>query len=151
MNATHAYDETIQINFERTDAIIHFREGLIGFPAFKDFVLIPNDGLAPFRLLKSLDSPQLEFLVLEATHFVGNYYDHVTTGEWESAGVIDTASRFALVIVVIGSTPPETSTGNLQAPLLIDCEQMTGKQIILTDSSFSMREPLAKAFKACPV
>jgi flagellar assembly factor FliW len=47
----------------------------------------------------------------------------------------------AFVIVVIGSTP-EASTGNFQAPLLINYEQMVGKQVILTDSGFSVRQPL---------
>jgi flagellar assembly factor FliW len=43
--------------------------------------------------------------------------------------------------VVIGSTP-EMSTGNFQAPLLVNYQKMVGKQVILTDAGFSVRHPL---------
>ncbi len=42
---------------------------------------------------------------------------------------------------LIGSSP-ESSTGNFQAPLLVNHDKMAGKQIILTDSGFSVRQPL---------
>src|SRR2546428_14179587 len=67
MKAMPAYDQSTQLKLKSKDAIIHFDEGLIGFSEFKDFVLMENDGLAPFRLLQSLESPQVGFLVLEPT------------------------------------------------------------------------------------
>lgn len=141
MKAMQAYDQATQLKLRSKDAIIHFDEGLIGFSEFKDFVLMENDSLAPFRLLQSLESPQVGFLVLEPTALVNNYYDLVPAREWESLGVGTRTKPLAFVIVVVGATP-ESSTGNLQAPLLIDYDSMTGKQIILTDSGFSVRHPL---------
>ena len=141
MKAIQAYDSTTQLKLKSKDAIIHFDEGLIGFSEFKDFVLMENDSLAPFRLLQSLESPQVGFLVLEATALVNNYYELVPAREWESLGVNGKTKPLAFVIVVIGSTP-ESSTGNFQAPLLVNYDKMVGKQIILTDSGFSVRQPL---------
>ena len=141
MKAMQAYDQTTQLKLKSKDAIIHFDEGLIGFSEFKDFVLMENDGLAPFRLLQSLEAPQVGFLVLEATNLVGNYYDLVPAREWESLGVGGKTKPLAFVIVVVGASP-ETSTGNFQAPLLVNYDRMEGKQIILTDSGFSVRQPL---------
>jgi flagellar assembly factor FliW len=141
MKAMQAYDQTTQLKLKSKDAIIHFDEGLIGFSEFKDFVLMENESLAPFRLLQSLEAPQVGFLVLEAATLVDNYYDLVPAREWESLGVLGKTKPLAFVIVVVGSTP-ETSTGNLQAPLLINHDKMVGKQIILTDSGFSVRQPL---------
>jgi flagellar assembly factor FliW len=141
MKAMQAYDQTTALKLKSKDAIIHFEEGLIGFSEFKDFVLMENDSLAPFRLLQSLESPEVGFLVLEASTLVNNYYDLVPSREWESLGVTDRIKPLAFVIVVVGSTP-ESSTGNFQAPLLVNYEKMVGKQIILTDSGFSVRQPL---------
>jgi len=72
---------------------------------------------------------------------VNNYCSCVPAREWESLGVIEPTKPLSFVIVVIGSTP-ETSTGNFQAPLLVNYETMTGRQVILTDSGFSVRHPL---------
>ena len=141
MKAMQALEQTTRLKLQSKDAVIHFEEGLIGFSEFKDFVLMENDGLAPFRLLQSLEAPQVGFLVLEAAALVTNYYDLVPAREWESLGVTGKTRPLAFVIVVIGSTP-ESSTGNFQAPLLVNYEKMIGKQIILTDSGFSVRQPL---------
>lgn len=141
MKAIQALDQTTHLKLQSKDAIIHFEEGLIGFSDYKDFVLMENDGLAPFRLLQSIEAPNVGFLVLEAGTLVNNYNELVPAREWESLGVKGKTKPLAFVIVVIGSTP-ETSTGNFQAPLLVNYETMVGKQIILTDSGFSVRQPL---------
>lgn len=120
---------------------IHFDEGLIGFPECKDFVLLENDDLAPFRLLQSVEHSEVGFLVLDPTLVRQDYYNEVPAREWESVGVQDGMPRLAFVSVIIGPSPEE-STGNLQAPLLINCEKMIGKQVILTDSGYSVRHPL---------
>ena len=141
MKAMPAYDQSTQLKLKSKDAIIHFDEGLIGFSEFKDYVLMENESLAPFRLLQSLESPQVGFLVLEAAALVRNYYELVPAREWESLGVTGKTKPLAFVIVVIGSTP-QASTGNFQAPLLINYDKMMGKQVILTDSGLSVRQPL---------
>jgi flagellar assembly factor FliW len=141
MKAMQAYDQTTRLKLKSKDAILHFEEGLIGFSNYKDFVLMENSNLAPFRLLQSLEAPDVGFLVLEATSLVTNYYERVPAREWESIGVDVTTRPLAFVIVVIGTTP-ESSTGNFQAPLLVNHDKMVGKQIILTDSGFSVRQSL---------
>jgi flagellar assembly factor FliW len=141
MKPVQAYDSGTQLGLRKKDEIIHFEEGLIGFSECKDFVLMENEGITPFRLLQSLDVPQVGFLVLEPTVLIPDYYQQIPVREWESVGVAGETRPLALVIAIIGPTP-ETSTGNLQAPLLVNYEKMIGKQVILTDSSFSVRHPL---------
>src|SRR5207247_1367942 len=82
-----AYDYRTQLKLKSQDAIIHFDEGLIGFSEFKDYVLMESESLAPFRLLQSLDSPKVGFLVLEAAAVIRNYYELVPPREWESLGI----------------------------------------------------------------
>ena len=141
MKAMQALDQSTRLKLKSKDAVIHFEEGLIGFSEFKDFVLMENESLAPFRLLQSLESPSVGFLVLESSTLVQNYNELVPAREWESLGVVGDTKPLAFVIVVIGNTP-QASTGNLQAPLLVNYEKMVGKQIILTDSGLSVRQKL---------
>jgi len=140
MEAVDAYEEA-QFKVKGTDAVIHFEEGLIGFPDCKNFILMESETLAPFRLLQCLDSPQVRFLVLEGAALINDYYDRVPVREWESIGVTGTTKPLAFIIVVIG-TSPETTTGNFQAPLLINYDRMIGKQVILSDPGLSVKYPL---------
>ena len=130
-----------ELRLQSKDAIIHFDEGLIGFSDFKDFALMENESIAPFRLLQSVEALDVGFLVLDPTSLMSNYFDYVPVREWESLGVQHRSNLQAFVIVVIGSTA-ESSTGNLQAPLLVNYKRRVGKQIILTDSGLSVRQPL---------
>ena len=141
MKAVQAYDPAAELREKSRDAVIHFDEGLIGFSECKDFVLMENESLAPFRLLQSLEFAEVGFLVLEPTTIVGNYCERVPNRDWESVGIDEMTKALAFVIVVIGSTP-ESCTGNFQAPLLVNYEKMIGKQVILTDSGMSVRHPL---------
>ena len=130
----------VRTKFKHDDCI-HFAEGLIGFPESKDFVLLENEDLAPFRLLQAVERPEVGFLVLDPTLVAKGYYDVVPDRDWESVGVTNGTPRLAFVSVIVGPSPDE-STGNLQAPLLINCQEMIGRQVILTDSGLSVRHPL---------
>ena len=141
MKATQPCAPTRHLDLESRDLLIRFGEGLIGFPECKDFVLKETDDRAPFFLLQALQLPELCFLVLEPTVVIPNYYDLVPAREWESVGVDATVKPRAFVIIVIGSGLV-SSTGNFQAPLLINQETMTGRQVILTDSGLSVRQLL---------
>lgn len=123
------------------DAIIHLDEGLIGFSGFKDFVLIETEEIKPFRLLKSADSDEVGFVVLDPRFRIAEYYNQIPTREWDAIGVQNAANRLAFVIVNIGSNAREI-TANFQAPLLVNFEKMTAQQVILTDSGFCIRMPL---------
>jgi flagellar assembly factor FliW len=123
------------------DTIIHFDEGLIGFSECKDFQLMESDNIAPFHLLQSPDVREVGFLVIEPSALMKDYYSHIPDREWESIGVSAGEPRLAFIICVIGATPKE-STGNFQAPLIVNYNKMLGRQLILTDNSLSVRQPL---------
>ncbi len=123
------------------ETVIHFEEGLIGFSDHKRFMLLENDYLAPFRLLQAEDASDVGFLVLEPTIRVPEYSSLVPRREWTALGVEDPSDGLAFVTVILGSSAAK-STANFQAPILINCRKMIGRQVILTDSEFSVRHPL---------
>jgi len=139
MNAIATLERSPRTQSKET--IIHFAEGLIGFSECKDFQLMENDSLAPFRLLQSTQMKEVGFLVLEPSVIMSDYYNQVPAREWESIGLSATDSRLGFVICVIGPSPKQ-STGNFQAPLIVNYEKMLGRQVILTDAALSVRQRL---------
>ena len=139
MKAAATLERNVRIHNKET--IIHFDEGLIGFSDCKDFQLMENDSIAPFRLLQSPETKEVGFLVLEPSLVMPNYYSRIPEREWESIGVEVGARRLAFVICVIGASPKE-STGNFQAPLIVNYNRMIGRQVILTDAGLSVRQSL---------
>ena len=141
MKAMATLERNVRPPARSKDTLIHFDEGLIGFSECKDFQLMENDNIAPFRLLQSSDLKEVGFLVLEPKAVVPGYYSHIPVREWESIGLMPGDPHLAFVICVIGKTPKD-STGNFQAPLIINYNTMVGRQIILTDAGLSVRQSL---------
>ena len=138
---TAIFEQHIRAKPGGTETIVRFPEGLIGFAEAKNFVLIENENIAPLRLLQGVGSNEISFLVLDATVHVPDYCDQIQLREWEALNLTEPGKRLAFVIVNVGLNPRE-STGNFQAPLLINYETMCGRQVILTDSGFCLRHPL---------
>jgi len=139
MNASAILEQSVRPQNKNT--IIHFDEGLIGFSECKDFQLMENDGVAPFRLLQSAENKDVGFMVLEPTVIMPDYYSRIPLREWESVSLSANDPLLAFVICIIGPTP-KASTGNFQAPLIINYKKMIGRQLILTDETLSVRQPL---------
>ena len=123
------------------ETIINFEEGLIGFSECKSFVLMENDDIAPFRRLQSTERPEVGFLVIDPSLVYSDYSAMIPKRDWDAIGLNDSAKGIALAICIIGPSSAE-STGNLQAPLLINYETMAGRQIILTETRLTSRHPL---------
>ena len=140
MKAMATLERSVRVRSK--DTIIHFDEGLIGFSGCKDFQLMENDNLAPLRLLQSAETKEVGFLVLEPSVIMEDYHNRIPAREWESIGLSQTDPHLAFVICVIGPSPKE-STGNFQAPLIVNYKKMIGRQVILTDAVLSVRQPLA--------
>src|SRR5215471_14759745 len=134
-------DKKIEHGPYSDDSILLFEEGLIGFSECKSFVFLGSEGIAPFRRLQSRERTDLSFLVLDPRFVVKDYLSFIPQREWEALGLEDPAARMAVVICSIGQTP-ESSTGNFQAPIIINYAKMIGRQVILSDASLSPRQPL---------
>ena len=123
------------------ETIIQFEEGLIGFSDCKSFVLMESEDIAPFRRLQSTERPEVGFLVIDPSLVVADYSALIPRREWESLGVTRAEQGITLAICIIGPSSAE-STGNFQAPLIVNYETMAGKQVILTETRLTSRHPL---------
>lgn len=121
--------------------IIRFEEGLIGMPQLRRMVLINYTEVAPILLLCSLDDPAIAFLVLETKSHVPAYTPQFPADLKQQLGLNEGEEWLTLVTVTIASEWT-ASTINLRAPIVIAPGTMQGAQIVLTDSTYQLAEPL---------
>jgi len=106
--------------------IVHFDDGILGFENLKDYVLIVDDETVPFKWLVSLDSPDIGFPLLspwlvEIEYNPGNDYN------------FDIEAFF---VVVTLEDEDGKMTANLKAPIIINIQDKTGRQIILSTDKY---------------
>jgi flagellar assembly factor FliW len=141
MKAAATMENKSETEIYSDDSLLRFQEGLIGFSDCKTFVLLESEEIAPFRRLQSVERKDVGFLVLDPTYVVKDFLSLIPQRDWETIELVDPAARLAFVICIIGPTPAQ-STGNLQAPIIINYANMTGRQLILADAELSSRQPL---------
>jgi flagellar assembly factor FliW len=126
------------IDFEDTD-LLHFQDGLIGFPNLKHFLLISVDSASPFRWLQSTDEPSIAFLVAYPEKFIPNYAPLVSDAA--AAALELTATTPALVFTTASIPPgqPDGLTLNLAGPLVLNAITRKGRQVVLDDDAYTIK------------
>lgn len=131
------FEETVEI---KESDILHFEQGLPSFEDEKQFVLIPMEG-TPFSILQSVVTTELAFITADPFIFFKEYDIELSVSALEQLYIEKSRDVFVQVIVTV-SNPFEKSTVNLQAPIIINQKNNTGKQLVLTDGKYQTRHPL---------
>jgi len=110
---------------------INFPQGLFGFEDFKEYTLLDAEH-QPFLWLQSLDDQEIAFILINPFLFRPDYEVNISNEELAEIGITSPENALIFVIVTI---PQDGSsmTANLQGPLVINKENMTGMQAVLSD------------------
>lgn len=125
----------------KTEEIVVFPDGPLGFPDCTRFTLIDEERAQPFRMLQSLDNPSLAFVVINPQVVRNNYKFQVTKEDLKYVKATDIDSLEVYAIVTMARDVKDI-TVNLQGPLVINYEHRLGHQFVLVDSDYTTREPL---------
>jgi len=128
--------------------VIHLPQGLLGFPADRYFVLLRHRQDSPFLWLQSLANPDLAFVITSPFQIVPDYQVQLTNEdrrELDLAGD-DPLVTYALVTIPRGN--PAAMTMNLIGPLVINGRTRVGKQVVLSESTYSHRQPILAVTRA---
>ncbi len=119
------------------DSVYNFPEGLYGYKEYKDYVMWGGEKYRPFKLLISVDDPNLFFPLINPKILIPDYKPKIKDiRDWE----------FMYTIVTIGSSQ-EDVTVNMRAPILLSRKDRWGKQVILTDSNYLIRHKIVNSIK----
>jgi flagellar assembly factor FliW len=125
------------------DDIIRFPKGILGFEELEQYVIIDHVDSQPFRWLQCVDTPELAFVVVNPVVFFPEYRVEVHAKEVADIGVNDPHDVEILVVVSIPQQI-EHMTVNLQGPILINAANRTAKQLVLTNSDYTVQHSITE-------
>jgi len=119
--------------------------GLFGFEDYKDYVLLDNIEQGQFFWLQSTDDKEIAFILINPFLFRKDYEANVTNDELTEIGLKSPENALVFVIVTIPQDG-NSMTANLQGPIIINKENMTGMQAVLSDSKWKTKHDIIAEF-----
>lgn len=135
---------TIEIDEE---LVITLAEGVIGFEACRQFIVIHSEDETAFRWLQSLEEPAIAFPVVEPCDFRPDYSPTISDSDATLLGLSATTPTLVFSIVTIPKNNPREMTANLLGPLVINALTRQGKQVIVQDDEFTTRHRMVDELK----
>jgi flagellar assembly factor FliW len=115
-----------------------------GFPDDRHFALVDLDGSGGLCSMRSLDHPDLRFLVAPPGLFFPEYAPEIDDQTVEELAIGSADDVMVLVVLKPGDSLP-TSTANLLAPVVLNTANRRACQVILEDADHSVSTPLVAA------
>lgn len=130
--------------------VIKLAKPLPGFPGLDGFLLVQFDteqGDAPdaeavLYELRSVQQPEVRFLVAVPTVFFPDYTFELDEAACGELGLDDPGDALVLVILTVGDDSAPT-TANLMAPVVINARTRVAAQVILSGADWPVRATVA--------
>lgn len=126
------------VEYEEVD-ILTFPEGLIGFPALSQFLLLSHGPQSPFQWLQSIEEPAVAFLVVDPSTFVDGYEPEIDDLQAALLQLKEDTPRLLRTTARLVGKPAEELSLNLAAPIVLNLESRTGKQVVLDNEAYNIR------------
>jgi len=138
MSATLA--STTVESHKDSETLIVFPNGLVGQPDWKRFVLMTPEEDGTIQVLQSVEQAELALMVTNPMQIIANY--SVPLSREERAVLQLEADEQPTVLCTI-SIHSNLITTNLVGPLVVNSRNGLGTQVVVLDSPYSTRHPVA--------
>jgi flagellar assembly factor FliW len=126
---------------DAVDSAIHFSDGLIGCGTWKTFVLVSEtDENLPVAVLKCLDEPGVQLMVTDPALVRPGYTAALSADDRKALGL--TSDQRPVLFCTLTITQDGAITANLLGPLAINAQTRQGKQLVLSETTYSARHPV---------
>ena len=115
------------------DRVLHFPQGLIGFPRARRFVILDHRPGSPFKWMLCLEQPDVAFAVVEPGKMVPDYRAPL---ELAARTLGTDPADVALFVIVTIPPDPTAMTVNLMAPVVVDARTRIARQLVLEDARY---------------
>lgn len=132
------------------EKLIHFANGIIGFPDMKDFTLIfeeTEEEKSPISWLQSIQEPELALPVMDPLSIIPEYAPVVNDELLQPLGKMKPDDLLVMVTVTVPAEMKNISI-NLKAPLIINSETRQACQIIVDNNEYSVKYPIYDILQA---
>jgi flagellar assembly factor FliW len=124
--------------------VIEFVHPMRGFADRQRFALVQLDDEGTLCALRSLEDPDLRFLVAPPAPFFPDYAPEVDDEVVADLGITSVEDVLLLVVLNAGGSLEDT-TANLLAPVLVNVSTLQAGQVVLDDAALSVAVPLVSA------
>lgn len=130
----------------KDDYVIRFRDGMVGFPDLKNYVLVESPQMPLVLWLQSTEDSNVAFPLIEPEFVRKGYSFSMNTADESMISYTPTTKLKTFLVMTI-PTEVEQMTVNLRAPVVINIDQSCGGQIILQDKAQVVRAPVFTEFQ----
>ncbi len=127
--------------------IFDFIKPILGYDNLTKFILIEHSTTSPFKWLQAIDDPAIAFPVTNPALFDIEYEFVLPQEDAELLNLNSVENLLSLNIARIPSGNPTLATVNLLGPIIVNTETKKAIQLVLSDTNYSVREPLFKEKK----
>jgi len=120
---------------------VTLKEGMLGIPEWKNFVLQIIDELMPVMLLASQDAPRISFPVVDPW-FINPDYDPKLTEDDKVFLSANNEKDLAWFAILNVQTEPLLITANLMSPIVLNPHLNIARQVLLSKSGYPTAQPI---------
>ncbi len=124
------------------DRVMKFVGPMLGFETADTYALIDVAPESPFKIMQLVNNANTSFLVTDPAVFFPNYRVQLSKDQAAEIELTD-PDKAAVMVVVNIEEGGARLTANLYAPVIVNGENLLGKQIILKGSGYKIDEVLS--------
>lgn len=122
--------------------VLTFTDPMPGFPAHRDYVLVPADPSGLLLWLQSVAPDGPRFLAVPAAQFFPDYAPALPGAACAGLGLEDPADARVYCLVSVPDGDVASATANLRAPVVANPATHRARQVVLLDGVHPIRRPL---------
>ena len=123
-----------------SETLIVFPNGLVGQPDWKRFVLMTPEEDGTIQVLQSVEQTELALMVTNPMQIIANYSVPLSRDE---RAVLELEADEQPTVLCTISIHSNLITTNLVGPLVVNSRNGLGTQVVVIDSPYSTRHPVA--------
>ncbi|SKA86163.1 flagellar assembly factor FliW [Caloramator quimbayensis] len=119
--------------------IIYFKDGIPGFEEYKRYVILNIDDKCNLKCLQSVDERDVCLIVINPFEYFLDFEIELSDEEILN---LEIENESDVIVYSVLTIRDDKITANLLAPIIINVLKMKGKQIILTNRNYSIRQEI---------
>lgn len=121
--------------------ILHFKDGLPGLDWLHKFTIISSEDTKPFLWFQSAEGDDVALPVVNPLLLFPDYAPWIPETVCAELGIVEDEDVLILTVVVIPADYKRMTT-NLLSPIIVNIRNNQGRQVILENSQYEIRQPI---------
>jgi len=120
---------------------IFFEKGIPGLEKYREFEINQVESNEKFKQIISIEDSNIGFIAISPFEIKKDYELNLSDDVIKELQIDSPKDVLVLSLITLGKTL-EKSTVNLKAPVIINIKNNKGKQLILQNDKYNIKEPL---------